>query len=85
MGKFLFWAVVIIGVLLVTRMLTHYAANQRNKPTHKKGEPQALQEPEEMVRCAHCQVFLPRSDALKQDDHLWCSLEHAKKGVRQTQ
>jgi uncharacterized protein len=76
--------VVIIGVLLVTRMLTHYAANQRNKPTHKKGEPQALQEPEEMVRCAHCQVFLPRSDALKQDDHLWCSLEHAKKGVHQT-
>ena len=36
MGKFLFWAVVIIGVLLVTRVLTHYAANQRNKPLQKK-------------------------------------------------
>ncbi|MDP5117200.1 MAG: PP0621 family protein [Orrella sp.] len=83
MGKFLFWAVVIIGVLLVTRVLTHYAANQRNKPLQKKGGPQAITEAEEMVRCAHCQVFIPRSDAFEQDDHLWCGPEHAKQGVHQ--
>lgn len=84
MGKFLFWAVVIIGVLLVTRLLTHYNANQRNKPAQNKGGPQTLKKPEEMVRCAHCQVYLPQSDALKQEDRFWCGPEHAKQGVRQS-
>jgi len=83
MGKVLFWAVVIVGVLLVTRLLTHHAANRRaGESPPKNAAPRSLKESEEMVRCAHCQVYLPQSEALKQNDHYWCSPEHAKQGVR---
>ncbi len=82
MGKILFWAVVIIGVLLVTRLLTHYAAN-RKTPTSKPAQepPRSLNASEAMVKCAHCQVYMPRSEAIQQDDAFWCSTEHAKKGI----
>nr|WP_323177986.1 PP0621 family protein [Alcaligenes endophyticus] len=37
---------------------------------------------EPMVRCAHCGIYLPRSEALMSNHHTWCSLEHAKLGPR---
>lgn len=83
MGKILFWIVVIVGVLFVTRLLTHYAANRTTKPPSSTNKgPRSLNASEEMVRCAHCQVYTPRSEAIKQDDEFWCSTEHAKKGMR---
>jgi len=82
MGKILFWAVVIIGVLLVTRLIAHQAAKRHlDKNTPKasvKDSPNA--QSEEMVRCAHCNVYLPRSDALLQSERFWCSVEHARAG-----
>lgn len=32
--------------------------------------------PQEMVRCAHCGVHLPRSDAVEGRAGLYCSAEH---------
>lgn len=81
MGKILFWAVVIIGVLFITRLLAHHAAKRElNRDKPKKGKPESLGKPEEMVRCANCGVYMPRSDAIKQDEQFWCSPEHAKTG-----
>ena len=37
---------------------------------------------EPMVRCAHCHIHLPRSDALLIDGRTWCSQGHALLGVR---
>jgi uncharacterized protein len=37
---------------------------------------------EQMVRCAHCGIHLPRSDALLIDGHTWCSQGHALLSVR---
>ncbi|UOD50755.1 PP0621 family protein [Orrella daihaiensis] len=84
MGKILFWAVVIIGVLFITRLLAHQAAKrhtQTDKP--KPAKPESLGKAEEMVRCAHCGVYMPRSEAVKQNDNFWCSTEHAKAGIKQ--
>lgn len=82
MGKILFWAVVIFGVLIVTRLLTHHAANRKSgEPAHKE-DPRSIKASEEMVSCAHCQVYLPKSDAVNKNDHYWCSPEHAEQGVR---
>jgi len=82
MGKILFWIVVIVGVLLVTRLLTHFAANRNSAPAKPAQDaPRSLNASEEMVRCAHCQVYMPRSEAIKQESEFWCSAEHAKKGV----
>jgi uncharacterized protein len=36
-----------------------------------------------MVRCAHCGIHMPRSEAVLSDGKTWCSPEHAKLGVRQ--
>jgi uncharacterized protein len=82
MGKILFWAVVIIGVLLVTRLIAHQAAKRHLKQNTPKSP--AKESPtaksEEMVRCAHCNVYLPRSDALLQSERFWCGVEHARAG-----
>jgi len=34
-----------------------------------------------MVRCAHCGIHLPRSEALLQGGQTWCSAEHARLGA----
>ncbi|MCD8504145.1 MAG: hypothetical protein LRY53_11850 [Burkholderiaceae bacterium] len=84
MGKILFWTVVIIGVLFITRLIAHYAAKRQTKiDKPKTGKPESLGKPEEMVRCANCGVYMPRSDAVKQNEQFWCSTEHAKAGVKE--
>jgi uncharacterized protein len=76
--------VVIIGVLFLTRLLAHHAANRQsnhrtsNNPQKKTPrQTETLGKPEEMVRCASCGVYLPQSDAVKQNDKFWCSPDHA--------
>jgi len=36
----------------------------------------------ELVRCAHCGVHLPRSEARQAAGALYCSEEHARLGAR---
>lgn len=36
----------------------------------------------ELVRCAHCGVYLPRGEARGAGDALYCSEEHARLGPR---
>jgi uncharacterized protein len=84
MGKILFWAVVIIAVLLVSRLIAHQAAKAKSagNPDQKPGA-KPLGQSEQMIRCAHCGIYMPRSEAYKQDDQLWCGPDHAKAGLRQ--
>lgn len=88
MGKFLFWAVVILGALFAARLL---AAHNRKNTTPPVAPPagrgnaamkgnDANAEP--MVRCAHCGIHMPRSEAVLSDGKTWCSAEHAKLGLR---
>ncbi|WP_170948580.1 PP0621 family protein [Bordetella genomosp. 5] len=86
MGKILFWVLVILAVLMIARIAGARAA-QRKKP---QARPQAASRPsgsknapvpsEPMVRCAHCGIHLPRSEALLQQGQTWCSAEHARLG-----
>jgi uncharacterized protein len=82
MGKTIFWVVVILGVLLGSRLVAHHAAKKRFRDEQDLKERQSnpLPSPEAMVRCAHCGVFLPRSDALLVAGDTWCSEAHAKLG-----
>jgi len=80
MGKLLLWAIAILAALIVMRLWTHHKAHgaaRRNQPTarHSGDVP-----PEAMVRCAHCGIHLPRSEALMQHGQLWCCEEHARLG-----
>jgi uncharacterized protein len=95
MGKILFWAVVIIGILFLTRLLASHTAkgqskqppiansqNDKDKQNKQKKQGQPLGEPEEMVRCAKCGVYMPRSEAIRQSEQFWCSTEHAQAGSK---
>ena len=36
---------------------------------------------DKMVKCLHCGLHIPESEAIKQGDKAFCSLEHAKKDL----
>lgn len=85
MGKFIFWVVVILGGLFAARLLARQAAKQDQPrvPPAAPAKNKAAATPEAMVRCAHCGIHMPRSEALLVNGQTWCSKEHAKLGMRQ--
>lgn len=82
MGKVLFWVVAILVAMIIARIVSQNKARKRNPPNPTIRPPRKPGKAEEMVRCAHCGIFLPRSEALMSNHHTWCSLEHAKRGPR---
>jgi len=82
-GKLLFWVVLIIAVLFVARIAARMAAARQAdaQPKARRSAP-APAAPEAMVRCAHCGIHLPRSEAVLQNGLTWCSTEHAALGKK---
>lgn len=85
MGKLIFWVVVILGALMAARLIARYNArkdtDQEPLKNSKKQAASSLQDGQEsMVRCAHCGIHLPRSEALLQNGETWCSADHARLG-----
>ena len=83
MGKALFWIAVFFAVLLASRFLAHQAAKKRFRNEQENQHPprnNPLPGSEAMVQCAHCDIFLPRSEALLSHDQTWCSQAHAQLG-----
>lgn len=88
MGKILFWVFIILGGLILARVLArHHEASQQPKVKPAKpakglrnNAPAAT--PESMVRCNHCGIHLPRSEALLSGGQTWCSQDHAKLGPK---
>lgn len=56
MGKVLLWIVIVFAVLFVLRLVNAQKAKRRQDPRAKTAT-------QTMVRCVHCGVFVPRSDA----------------------
>lgn len=85
MSKIIFWVVVIVGGLLAARLLAHYnhskhiASSGKDPRKVKRGATQA-KPVESMVRCEHCGIHLPRSEAVLSSGRTWCSQEHARLG-----
>jgi uncharacterized protein len=79
-GKLLFWIVLIILVLFVARVAGRMAAQRQAGPKKKAQADAAPPALESMVRCAHCGIHLPRSEALLQNGQTWCSADHARLG-----
>lgn len=78
MGKLLFWVFVIVAALLVARIAARSAVKGHRRESRRAD---ASRFPADgMVRCAHCGIHLPRSEALLQGGRTWCSQEHARLG-----
>jgi uncharacterized protein len=75
MGRLLVLIVIIVlAVWLVRRAL-------RGTTTKTEAGKQAESQ-EQLVRCAHCGVHLPRGEARQAGGALYCSDEHARLGGR---
>jgi len=75
MGRIAFFLLLGIGLYVAYRV---WRGGQRRNPGPRSAEPTAAGEA--MVRCEHCGLNLPRSEALA-DDHRWyCSEAHRRLG-----
>jgi uncharacterized protein len=75
MGKLLVLIVLVLaGVWLVKRALRNAAR------TDEAGQRPAARASEELVRCAHCGLLLPRGEARQAGGAIYCSEEHARLG-----
>ena len=80
MGKLLLWAIIILAILFISRVLSHQKAQTRRANERRQAE-EAKAASETMVRCAHCRIDLPRSEAFQSQGKTWCSPEHARLGL----
>lgn len=82
MGKLFFWIVVILVGLTAARILARH--NERQTTQRRNPGSGAIRSPDDqgepMVRCAHCGIHLPRSEAVLTHGKTWCSTEHARLG-----
>lgn len=72
MGKILL--LIIIGVVVYA--IFRNFKRSLNQPDAATRESSA----EDMVKCAHCHVNLPRSEAIQAGDAFYCTPEHQKLG-----
>lgn len=83
MGKLLIWVVVILAIMVVMRIVASRNSARREAAKAPPPAPRSGSGPaESMVRCAHCGVHLPRSEALLISGKTWCSRDHAQLGDR---
>lgn len=69
-------------LLLLVIGLVVYAVFKNYQRSLGKPGPAPRPEAEDMVKCAHCGVNLPRSEAIFSRGDFYCSVEHQKLGKR---
>lgn len=80
MGKLLLWLFVIVVALLVARIAARSAVQGHRRQSRRAD---ASRYPADgMVRCAHCGIHLPPSEAVRRKGYNYCSLAHSLKGPR---
>ncbi len=68
----------LLGVLawwLIRRVLRSSSEDESEVPLKKKRVNKVIDR-EAMVACAHCQVYLPRGEAIWQGEHAFCGEAH---------
>ncbi|MFZ6676464.1 PP0621 family protein [Undibacterium sp. Tian12W] len=79
--RLLFWLGLVILVILALK-------KKAQPPVTRSGNPERPLDPENagsqnvasaenMVCCAHCQIYLPASEAVQRAGQVYCSQEHA--------
>ncbi len=73
-------------VIVVGLWLWYSPALRRLWRPGDKPRPPGANLPERMVRCAHCGIHLPESDAVRSPEgSLYCSASHRSRGTRAEQ
>lgn len=69
MGKLIF---LVLAVVIVWAVLKSY------RKAHSRDRAPRAAVPEDMVRCTHCGVHLPRSESHASGDNFFCSEDHLR-------
>ncbi len=77
MAKFLLLLAVIAGVVL---LLKNYQRSLSRQQKEEEGAETPRSSLEDMVRCAHCGVHLPKSESFLSQGAFYCTDEHRKLG-----
>ncbi|SDQ61754.1 MULTISPECIES: PP0621 family protein [Nitrosospira] len=72
MGRLLFF--VLIAVLVFWAIRSYRRGLKKRQEEAQKESPSI--ESEDMVRCTHCGVHLPKSESILSEDKFFCSDEH---------
>jgi uncharacterized protein len=80
LGKFLL--LVALAAVVYFLLRNYKSAIARQQSEDEKAVPAAPPAGEDMVRCAHCGVHLPRSESFLSDGKPFCSDEHRRLGPR---
>jgi uncharacterized protein len=78
--KYLLWLGVIAVVWWVWSKRQAAGSARPARKTPPDAPPKAAPEAEQMVRCAHCGVYLPASDSLAKDGDFYCCAAHQAAG-----
>ena len=65
-------------VLVVVVLVLWLARSARRAPAAREASPAKSKAIEDMVRCAHCGVHLPRSESHGGEGSFFCSQEHMR-------
>lgn len=77
MAKFLMLIGVIVAVVLLVKNYQRSLARQDEKTADQP----ATVKSEDMVRCDHCGVHLPKSESFLSQGHFYCSDDHRRLGT----
>jgi uncharacterized protein len=78
MGRFIILVLLVIIAIWLLRRALRPPEPGPEEPLRRPVVPE--DEPGELVRCAHCGVYLPRSESRAAAGALYCSEEHARIG-----
>jgi len=67
-------------LLLVLLLIVWWAWKKRSQDGQDGGSDAPPRAPERMVRCAHCGVHLPESDAVVDGEQHFCNEAHRRAG-----
>ncbi|MEI7969082.1 MAG: PP0621 family protein [Betaproteobacteria bacterium] len=81
MAKLLLLAAVVAGVVLLLKNYQRSLARQA-RPEDESGEIRGQSSAEDMVRCAHCNVHMPKGESFLSRGRYFCSDQHRLLGAR---
>ena len=68
----------IILLVLGLLLLVYWILKGYRRSIERRGAPPAARPGEDMVRCAHCGVHLPRSESITTQGRFFCTREHER-------
>ena len=71
-----------ILLLLVVGLVAYAILKKYSRSLNAPPPPTSVKAPEDMVKCAHCGVNLPRSEAIFSKGDFFCTVEHQKLGKK---